>query len=48
MLLPDRYIDHGAQTDQMEAAGLSTKHIAATVLSLIGNPRMDSVHFLNM
>ncbi|KAK7847146.1 putative 1-deoxy-d-xylulose-5-phosphate synthase [Quercus suber] len=48
MLLPDRYIDHGAQTDQMEAAGLSTTQIAATVLSLIGNPRMDSVHFLNM
>ena len=48
MLLPDRYIDHGAQTDQMEAAGLSTKHIADTVLSLIGSPRMDSVHFLKM
>ncbi|KAL0013366.1 hypothetical protein SO802_000435 [Lithocarpus litseifolius] len=48
MLLPDRYIDHGAQTDQMEAAGLSTNHIVATVLSLKGSPRADSVHFLNM
>nr|POF12603.1 putative 1-deoxy-d-xylulose-5-phosphate synthase 2, chloroplastic [Quercus suber] len=48
MMLPDRYIDHGAQTNQMEEAGLSSKHIAATVLSLIGNQRIDSVHFLNM
>ena len=37
-MLPDRYIDHGAQTNQMEEAGLSSKHIAATVLSLIGHP----------
>ncbi|XP_050272491.1 probable 1-deoxy-D-xylulose-5-phosphate synthase 2, chloroplastic [Quercus robur] len=48
MMLPDRYIDHGAQTNQMEEAGLSSKHIAATVLSLIGHQRIDSVHFLNM
>ena len=47
-MLPDRYIDHGAQTNQMEEAGLSSKHIAATVLSLIGHQRIDSVHFLNM
>ncbi|MQL99690.1 hypothetical protein Taro_032419 [Colocasia esculenta] len=39
MVLPDRYIDHGAPQDQIEEAGLSSKHIAATVLSLIGKPK---------
>ncbi|KAJ7979504.1 1-deoxy-D-xylulose-5-phosphate synthase [Quillaja saponaria] len=39
MMLPDRYIDHGAQADQIEVAGLSSKHIAATILSLTGEPR---------
>ncbi|KAL5773103.1 hypothetical protein ACOSP7_012720 [Xanthoceras sorbifolium] len=34
MMLPDRYIEHGSQTDQIEEAGLSSKHIAATVFSL--------------
>ncbi|XP_065849389.1 probable 1-deoxy-D-xylulose-5-phosphate synthase 2, chloroplastic [Euphorbia lathyris] len=48
MMLPDRYIDHGSQTDQMEEAGLSSKHIAATVLSLIGGQKKDSLHLLNM
>ncbi|XP_051126758.1 probable 1-deoxy-D-xylulose-5-phosphate synthase 2, chloroplastic [Andrographis paniculata] len=38
MVLPDRYIDHGAPQDQMEEAGLSSKHICGTVLSLIGRP----------
>jgi len=36
MVLPDRYIDHGAQQDQLEEAGLSSRHIAATVLSMLG------------
>ncbi|KAI4330469.1 hypothetical protein MLD38_028758 [Melastoma candidum] len=36
MMLPDRYIDHGSPTDQMEEAGLSSRHISATVLSLLG------------
>ncbi|CAI9111422.1 OLC1v1011646C4 [Oldenlandia corymbosa var. corymbosa] len=36
MLLPDRYIDHGSPADQIEQAGLSSKHISATVLSLLG------------
>ncbi|CAO2830331.1 unnamed protein product [Amaranthus hypochondriacus] len=36
MILPDRYIDHGDYENQLEEAGLSTKHIAATVLSLLG------------
>ncbi|EXB94553.1 putative 1-deoxy-D-xylulose-5-phosphate synthase [Morus notabilis] len=39
MMLPDRYIDHGAQTDQIEAAGLTSKHIASTALSLIDEHR---------
>ncbi|KAL1823304.1 hypothetical protein ACET3Z_010082 [Daucus carota] len=47
MMLPDRYIDHGAQKDQIEEAGLSPKHIAATVLSLIGESR-DSLHLANL
>ncbi|XP_020096323.1 probable 1-deoxy-D-xylulose-5-phosphate synthase 2, chloroplastic [Ananas comosus] len=39
MVLPDRYIDHGSPQDQIEEAGLSTRHIAATVLSLMGRPK---------
>ncbi|KAK4853434.1 hypothetical protein QYF36_009202 [Acer negundo] len=42
MMLPDRYIDHGSQTDQIEEAGLSSKHIAATVFSLAGG-QMDKL-----
>ncbi|WCJ42409.1 1-deoxy-D-xylulose 5-phosphate synthase 1 [Euphorbia peplus] len=48
MMLPDRYIDHGSQNDQMEEAGLSSKHIAATVVSLIGGQKKDRLHFLDM
>lgn len=39
MVLPDRYIDHGAPQDQLEEAGLSSRHISATVLSLLGRPK---------
>nr|AAC33513.1 1-deoxyxylulose-5-phosphate synthase [Mentha x piperita] len=46
MVLPDRYIDHGAQSDQIEEAGLSPKHIAGTVVSLIGGGK-DSLHLIN-
>lgn len=46
-MLPDRYIEHGAQKDQIEEAGLSPKHIAGTVLSLIGENK-DSLHFVNL
>ncbi|XP_051150321.1 probable 1-deoxy-D-xylulose-5-phosphate synthase 2, chloroplastic [Andrographis paniculata] len=35
MVLPDRYIDHGAQVDQIEEAGLSPKHIACTVMAMV-------------
>lgn len=38
MVLPDRYINHGSPQDQIEEAGLSLKHIAGTVLSLLGRP----------
>ena len=39
MVLPDRYIDHGSSQDQIEAAGLSSRHISATVLSLLGRQK---------
>lgn len=39
MVLPDRYIDHGSPVDQIEEAGLSARHIAGTVLSLLGKPK---------
>ncbi|CAA0809697.1 1-deoxy-D-xylulose-5-phosphate synthase-chloroplastic [Striga hermonthica] len=47
MVLPDRYIEHGAQSEQIEEAGLSPKHIAGTVLSLVGEAQ-DSFHLLNL
>lgn len=47
LMLPDRYIQHGSQKDQIEAAGLTSKHIASTALSLIGRQR-DSLHFVNL
>ncbi|XP_042506665.1 probable 1-deoxy-D-xylulose-5-phosphate synthase 2, chloroplastic [Macadamia integrifolia] len=39
MVLPDRYIDHGSPKDQIQEAGLTSKHISATVLSLLGRPK---------
>uniref|UniRef100_A0A224XFS8 1-deoxy-D-xylulose-5-phosphate synthase n=1 Tax=Hypericum annulatum TaxID=708052 RepID=A0A224XFS8_9ROSI len=39
MVLPDRYIDHGSPNDQIQEAGLSSNHIAGTVLSLLGRPK---------
>ncbi|XP_028775393.1 probable 1-deoxy-D-xylulose-5-phosphate synthase 2, chloroplastic [Neltuma alba] len=47
MTLPDRYIDHGSQTDQIEVAGLSSKHIAATALSLT-NTQPDNRYLFNL
>ncbi|KAL4312989.1 hypothetical protein GQ457_01G049690 [Hibiscus cannabinus] len=43
MILPDRYIEHGSQNDQIEEAGLSSNHITATVLSLMGQTRRGGV-----
>lgn len=39
MMLPDRYIDHGSREDQIEEAGLSARHIAATVFTLLGKTK---------
>ncbi|XAR51201.1 1-deoxy-D-xylulose-5-phosphate synthase [Bertholletia excelsa] len=47
MILPDRYIDHGAQADQIEEAGLTSRHIASTVLSLIDKSK-DTIHLLKL
>lgn len=45
-MLPDRYIDHGSQADQIEEAGLGHKHIAATALSIIGGYK-DRLNLIN-
>ncbi|XP_043709175.1 probable 1-deoxy-D-xylulose-5-phosphate synthase 2, chloroplastic [Telopea speciosissima] len=39
MVLPDRYIDHGFPQDQIQEAGLTSRHISATVLSLLGRAK---------
>eukprot|EP01018_Ginkgo_biloba_P031559 Gb_40956 [translate_table: standard] len=39
MVLPDRYIEHGSPKDQIEEAGLSSQHIAGTIMSLLGRPQ---------
>ncbi|KAK8957594.1 hypothetical protein KSP39_PZI000167 [Platanthera zijinensis] len=39
LVLPDRYIDHGTPQDQIDEAGLSSTHIASTVMSLLGRPK---------
>lgn len=36
MTMPDRFIDHGSQDQQLADAGLDAAHIARTVLSLMG------------
>lgn len=45
MTLPDRFIEHGSQADQLAEAGLSASHIAATALTLLGRKK-DSVALL--
>ncbi|KAJ0040537.1 hypothetical protein Pint_27721 [Pistacia integerrima] len=42
MVLPDRYIDHGSPQDQIEAAGLSSRHISATVLFPLGKAKRST------
>lgn len=39
LVLPDRYIDHGAPADQLANAGLTPSHIAATVFNMLGQTR---------
>ena len=36
MTMPDRFIDHGTQKQQLAEAGLDAAHVARTVLSLMG------------
>ena len=36
LTLPDKPIEHGAFSKQLDDAGLSTSHIASTALSLMG------------
>lgn len=36
MVLPDRYIDQGSQSEQYEEAGLNASHIQATAMKLLG------------
>ncbi len=45
MTLPDRFIEHGSQGDQLAEAGLTPAHIAATALTTLGR-RQDSVAVL--
>lgn len=39
MMLPDRFIEHGSQKDQLTEAGLTPDHIAATALTTLGRQR---------
>nr|AEZ53173.1 1-deoxy-D-xylulose 5-phosphate synthase [Rosa rugosa] len=39
LVLPDRYIDHGAPADQLADAGLTPCHLAATVFNILGQTR---------
>lgn len=36
MVLPDRYIEHGSQSEQIDEAGLSASHIVGTAMQLLG------------
>ncbi|XLS93314.1 hypothetical protein HN51_069322 [Arachis hypogaea] len=47
MTLPNRYIEHESQKDQIQIAGLSSNHIAATALSLT-NIQWDNRLLLSM
>uniref|UniRef100_A0A1D1YFE2 1-deoxy-D-xylulose-5-phosphate synthase n=1 Tax=Anthurium amnicola TaxID=1678845 RepID=A0A1D1YFE2_9ARAE len=39
IVLPDNYIEHASPKEQLEIAGLTGHHIAATILSLLGRTR---------
>lgn len=36
MTLPDRFIEHGSQTQQLADAGMDAAHMARTIMSLMG------------
>ncbi|PWA46220.1 1-deoxyxylulose 5-phosphate synthase [Artemisia annua] len=42
MTHPDKYIDHGAPQDQLEEAGLSSKHICSTLLITFGKAQRST------
>lgn len=39
IVLPDRYIEHASLAEQLDLAGLTAHHIAATALTLLGRHR---------
>jgi len=39
MVLPDRFIETAAQSEQYEDAGLQSKHIYSTLLQLVSSTR---------
>lgn len=43
MTLPDRFIEHGGQGDQLAEAGLTAAHIAATAASVMGRSKEVAV-----
>ncbi|KAK7352738.1 hypothetical protein VNO80_18166 [Phaseolus coccineus] len=45
IVLPDRYIEHASPNEQLDEAGLSGHHIAATALSLLGRTR-EALQFM--
>ncbi|CAM6051479.1 unnamed protein product [Sphagnum compactum] len=45
LVLPDRYIEHGAPKDQLVEAGLTASHIAATALNVLGKTR-EALHIM--
>ncbi len=36
MVIPDRYIEHGSQSEQIDEAGLGARHIQATAMNMLG------------
>ncbi|XP_057434519.1 probable 1-deoxy-D-xylulose-5-phosphate synthase, chloroplastic isoform X2 [Lotus japonicus] len=45
IVLPDRYIEHASPNEQLDQAGLTGHHIAATALSLLGRTR-EALQFM--
>ncbi|XP_028752308.1 probable 1-deoxy-D-xylulose-5-phosphate synthase, chloroplastic [Neltuma alba] len=45
IVLPDNYIEQASPDEQLDQAGLSGHHIAATALSLLGRTR-EALHFM--
>jgi 1-deoxy-D-xylulose-5-phosphate synthase len=41
MVLPDFFIEHAGQDEQLSTAGLSAEHICATALKTLGQPSLS-------